>query len=432
MRRASLLLAVCLAAGGVTSPLLAQKNAPAVTRDADRDGVPDIRDRCRSTPAGTRVDATGCPATAAPAAPVATTATPATATPDARRGQTTPTTTAPATTAAQAPTTAAPGGVTPAGAAGAAQAPPGAAPAGQQAAAPPTQQAAQPTGRPSGLPAPTSGGAPTGGGAAPVGAVVGAAGAAATQAARGNQPPATAQPAATTASPATATPAATTPAPATTAPAPAAAAPAAAAPARTRPAPVLDPSLTAGYWMPAYNGETDAELLEYARTMTIRTDSAIGALVEVFRNTTGAPVVGATGPNILATREKGRWQRCRLIHFDLGTLGEGATFLRDTLTNPTLNRAALTLVDAFEGETASSECDNITSMVEAPDRWAPWQQNYESSARTFYRDWYGQLKTLHDANRGFARALNSTLPAARQFPIFPALPPTPPTIGAVR
>jgi hypothetical protein len=184
--------------------------------------------------------------------------------------------------------------------------------------------------------------------------------------------------------------------------------------------------------MPAYSGETDAELLEYARSLTIRTDSAIGALVDVFRNTTGAPVVGATGPNILATREKGRWQRCRLIHFDIGTLGEGAAFLRDTVINATLNRAAVTLADAFEGETATSECDNIVSMVEAPDRWAPWQQNYESSARTFYRDWYTQLKALHDANRGFARALNTALPAARQFPIFPALPPTPPTIGAVR
>lgn len=233
----------------------------------------------------------------------------------------------------------------------------------------------------------------------PTGAVVGAAGAAGavTQAARGNQP--AAQPA---------------------------------APAAPRTQPITDPTLTAGFWMPGYEGTDDDALLEYSRALARRLDSAVVALVEIFRNTTGAPVVGATGPNILATREKGRWQRCRLIHFDLGTLGDAAMFLKDSLTAPTLNRAAVTLSDAFEGLSATAECDNVVSMVEAPDRWAPWQQNYETSARTFYRDWYTQLKALHDADRAFARAVNSALPAARQFPIPPALPPTPPTIGAVR
>jgi hypothetical protein len=71
-------------------------------------------------------------------------------------------------------------------------------------------------------------------------------------------------------------------------------------------------------------------------------------------------------------------------------------------------------------------------MVEAPDRWAPWQQNYENSARGFYRDWYTQLRAVHEADRGLARALNAALPAARQFPIPPGLPPNPPTVGAVR
>ena len=416
MRRVLTLLAVCVVACGVVTPVLAQKAAPAVTRDSDRDGVPDTRDRCRGTLVGVRVDATGCPAAAAapaPApAPAPTTAppppTPLTAAPAAgaagaagaaaapARGLP-----APATTTGAAPATAVPAAGAPA--AGAPATITGAAPAQTT---PPTQQAAAPTQptQQTQTPAPAGGApggaAPTGGGL-PAAAAAGVAGAAAAvpQVARGNPP---------------------------TAPAAQPAAPARAA------APVTDPTLTAGFWMPAYAGESDADMLEYARTLTMRVDSAIGALVEIFRNTTGAPVIGASGPNILSTREKGRWQRCRMIHFDIGTLGDGAAFLKDSLTAPALSRAGVTLSDAFEGQQATAECDNVVSMVEAPERWAPWQQNYESSARTFYRDWYAQLRAVHDANRAFARALNGALPAARQFAIFPALPPTPPTIGAVR
>jgi hypothetical protein len=46
---------------------MAQKRSPAVTRDRDHDGVPDVRDRCPATPPGVPVDATGCPAGGTPA-----------------------------------------------------------------------------------------------------------------------------------------------------------------------------------------------------------------------------------------------------------------------------------------------------------------------------------------------------------------------------
>src|SRR5258708_5688449 len=49
------------------SDAFAQKRSPAVTRDTDRDGVPDVKDRCPGTPPGAAVDAAGCPAGAAPA-----------------------------------------------------------------------------------------------------------------------------------------------------------------------------------------------------------------------------------------------------------------------------------------------------------------------------------------------------------------------------
>jgi hypothetical protein len=184
--------------------------------------------------------------------------------------------------------------------------------------------------------------------------------------------------------------------------------------------------------MPAYGGSSDAELLEFARTMTLRLDSAIISLVGVFRGTSGAPMAGATSAAVLSTREKGRWQRCRMLHFDLGTYGDAVALLHDELSAPAVQRAALGLADAFEALQVTTECDNIVSMAEAPDRWTPWQQNYESSAGAFYRDWYTQLRAVHEANRAFARALNGALPAGRQFPVFAAIPPNPPTIGSVR
>jgi len=183
--------------------------------------------------------------------------------------------------------------------------------------------------------------------------------------------------------------------------------------------------------MPGYAGASDAEALEYARMMVLRLDSAAVALYELFRNTSGAPMAGATSPNVLSTREKNRWRRCRLIQFDLGTFGDAAAVLKDSLAAARLQRSAVTLADALEGLSATAECDNIVSMVEAPDRFAPWQQSYEQSASTFYRSWYTQLKAVHDADRSFALALNAQLPAARQFPMFPTLGPDP-TLGATR
>ncbi|HUK61801.1 MAG TPA: hypothetical protein VLV15_00670, partial [Dongiaceae bacterium] len=135
---------------------------------------------------------------------------------------------------------------------------------------------------------------------------------------------------------------------------------------------------------------------------------------------------------VLSSRERGRWERCRLIHYDLQSFREEVGLLKDSLAaSPTLERALRSTDGAFQALRATAECDNLVSMIEAPDRWEPWQQSYEASARTFYRDWYGQLRAVHESDRGVARALNQMLPPARQFPIPPAISTSPPTIGAV-
>lgn len=48
----------------LSAPLAAQKTAPPIVLDRDRDGVPDLRDRCLLTAGGVRVGTNGCPSSA--------------------------------------------------------------------------------------------------------------------------------------------------------------------------------------------------------------------------------------------------------------------------------------------------------------------------------------------------------------------------------
>jgi hypothetical protein len=357
--RVPLLMGGLLCVGGVFTTAYAQKTAPAITRDSDRDGVPDPRDRCAATPAGTRVDPNGCPAVAPAPAP-----------------------------AAQAPT---------------------AAPSGAQ--APPVTTQAQREDstrrRPSGLPSPSP--APANAAAA--------------------QPPAREHPSGLP----TPSGGAAVSAPSAAAPAPSAAP--APTPARRRPTRVvvIDPSQTAGFWLPAFSGTTDAEQLDYAKTLVLKFDSAVVALIAIYQNTSGNPVAGATDPSHLSSREKARWLRCRNVANDIRNLGEAVDELRDSIAGgPTLQREAATMAQAFDSLHAIEGCDLINSMIESPERFSPWQANYESEAHHFYANWYGEVRAAHLAVRDFARVLNGALAPDRRFPVPPAIPAVPPYIGAVR
>lgn len=378
MRRMILLTVAALCVGGVFTVAQAQKTAPLVTRDSDRDGVRDQLDRCRNTAAGTRVDASGCPAPAAPA-PQQTAAPSPQAPPPAAPAPVAAT--PPANTPAASPTT-------PAG--------------GQNAAAP---GAGRPTGLPAANPAPTVSQA--------VGPLTTPAVTPGAPGARPNTPAAQPNPAPVTPP---AAPPATPPVTAPAAPPPAA----------------VDPTMTAGYFMPVYSGRTDAAQLAYARRLALRLDSAIVALVENFRNTLGAPLAGAGSPDVISAREKRRWSQCRLIHYDLTSIAEGVATLKDSIAGgPVVAREVASLFEAFEDLVATAECDALGSMIEAPDRWMPWATKYATAATAFYRDWYTQLRAVHEADRAFARALLPTAPAGT-FSVPAGLPRTAPTIGATR
>lgn len=189
---------------------------------------------------------------------------------------------------------------------------------------------------------------------------------------------------------------------------------------------------TAGFSVEPASGEEDPDtLLGQARDLAHLLDSAIVTLVDVFRNTSGQPVAGATAPNVLSQRERDRWSRCRNIHWDLLSYSPALEPLRAGLEdNPAVTRALVALDSALLAQRVTEECDNVASMIAAPERWTPWQQQYEDSARRFYRGWYGLLREVHEKDRLLVAALNGALPAGRRLPVPAGLPRTPPYAGA--
>ena len=205
-----------------------------------------------------------------------------------------------------------------------------------------------------------------------------------------------------------------------------------AARAVARAAALAPATATAGFSVEPPSGEEDADaLLGHARDLAHLLDSAIVTLVGVFRNTSGQPVAGATAPNMLSQRERDRWSRCRDIHWDLLSYPTALEPLREGLEdNPAVRRALVALDSALHAQRATDECDNLTSMIAAPERWTPWQQQYEAAARHFYREWYGLVREVHEKNRLLVAALNGALPADRRLPVPAGLPRTPPYAGA--
>lgn len=185
---------------------------------------------------------------------------------------------------------------------------------------------------------------------------------------------------------------------------------------------------TGGLSIQPFDGD-DTQQLIYLRRFTQMLDSSIVSLVAVFRNTSGVPLPGATGPTALSARERDRWARCRDLHWDLQSY---ATAMHDLVEheNATVARAAAQLDSSLTALQSTSECDNVASMITAPERWSPWESNYTASARSFYSSWYGQIRDVAEKNRAFVIALNATLPAAQRLTVPPAMPRTAPYAGA--
>lgn len=226
-------------------------------------------------------------------------------------------------------------------------------------------------------------------------------------------------------------------------PAPAAQPGAPAAPAAAEPAAVVTPqavqaapaappaaAFTAGLAIAPFSGSGDSARYEYLRSVARNVDSATAALVALFRNTSGQPMAGASDPNALSARERERWTRCRNLYWDYSSFTAGVEGLGADFADPALARAVSALDTALAAVEALSECDNLSSMISAPERWDPWQQEYANAARHFYADWYGQVLGAHDRDRALVQALNALLPAGRALAMPPRMPRNPPYAGA--
>ncbi|MGA2382514.1 MAG: hypothetical protein ABSG61_03685 [Gemmatimonadales bacterium] len=190
-------------------------------------------------------------------------------------------------------------------------------------------------------------------------------------------------------------------------------------------------AFTAGLAMPPYGGTTSDAALDYAARFGRLLDSAIVTLVDIFRNTSGQPMEGASNPTDLSQRERDRWARCRNVYWDLTTFVSAVETLRRTLpANPALQNAAAGLDTAFAASQAVAECDNVASMIAAPDRWTPWGDQYRTAAQHFYSDFYDEVREVHERDRAFVNALNAILPPSRRIAVPPGLQRNAPYAGA--
>jgi len=188
---------------------------------------------------------------------------------------------------------------------------------------------------------------------------------------------------------------------------------------------------TAGLAIEPYESESGDDFRPYVARFTSHLDSAIVMLVGLFRGTSGQPVAGADEPSVLSQRERGRWNRCRDLHFDLQSYTAAMHDLVDALPeDPAVERAGVALDSALTDLQATSGCDDMASMIAAPGRWTPWASQYRTTAVRFYGSWYSQVLEVSEKNRQFIVALNGTLPAAQRLPVPPGLPRTAPYAGA--
>lgn len=190
-------------------------------------------------------------------------------------------------------------------------------------------------------------------------------------------------------------------------------------------------AFTAGLAIEAYSSDGEEAMQRYVARFTQRLDSSIVTLIGVFRGTTGQPLAGAETPATLSARERERWNRCRDLHYDLQSYAAAMHELAGDLPeDAAVQRAGEALDSALTALQATSGCDDVSSMIVAPDRWTPWASQYQTTARTFYRDWYGQVREVADRNRALVIAMNATLPAGARMPVPPGLARTPPYAGA--
>jgi hypothetical protein len=173
--------------------------------------------------------------------------------------------------------------------------------------------------------------------------------------------------------------------------------------------------------------------MEYLRDYALKLDSAAATLRGIFANVLGAPVGGATDPTKLVTREKLRWQRCRNIKNDLQSFDDNIAPVEDSLPAMLRDRWSI-LGSQFDSlQSVLENCEVIAFSIDSPERFTPWQTNYETSARAFYADWYGRLRAMHDAMRQVARLVYAQLPAtAERRAALQAIAPLPtlaPTLG---
>lgn len=178
---------------------------------------------------------------------------------------------------------------------------------------------------------------------------------------------------------------------------------------------------------------SDSAWLEQAGLLVDRLDDAAQRLVETFRNTVGAPLVGATTPMMLSGRERYRWDACGRVSEAFAAYGRAVRELaRVPLHLPagaSASQSADVLALALERMSAVPACGEVARLFRSPGGDPEWASVYSTAASRFHGGWYAELRTVHEATRDMARAVRPLWPAGRVMVIPAPLPASPPTIG---
>jgi hypothetical protein len=178
---------------------------------------------------------------------------------------------------------------------------------------------------------------------------------------------------------------------------------------------------------------SDSAWLEQAALVVDRLDQTARGIMELFRNTAGVPLLGATSPDMLSGRERFRWDMCRrftsaLVSHAVAARNLAAVPLAQS-NGAAASQAVRTLAQALSATDALDECEWLSQLISSPERAPDWGAAYTSAATRFYANWYPDVLRIHEAARTLAQPVRALLPPERPFDVPPALPPTPPTIG---
>lgn len=162
--------------------------------------------------------------------------------------------------------------------------------------------------------------------------------------------------------------------------------------------------------LPPFRGTPDSTgAAEYARMLALRLALTVSLASSTFRNTAGAPVAGATSPDVLSSRERSRWERCGELAAELRSATVAVRSLRQAgAARPPALVAALGELDSALGAAEGVQaCTQVARLIREPQSAERWEEEYRAAASRVYERWYAEVEAISAASRAVLQALGA-------------------------